>query len=103
LETTFALLYSELVLKNELTLPRLVEVLSSKPARLLDIQDKAGTLQPGYPADFVLIDPAITATVNPVKLLSMSRNTPLTGINLTGWPVATYVRGQRVFREGEQA
>jgi dihydroorotase len=93
LETTLALLYTELVQQGKMNLSRLVQVLSEKPAQLLGIGSGAGTLQPGSPADFTLVNLEQARPVVPAQMLSRSRNTPLNGRELRGWPQMTYVDG----------
>jgi dihydroorotase len=102
LETTFAFLYTELVDKGILTISQLVSALSFRPAQMLGRADVAGTLQPGSPADFVLVDPNVIEQVKRDSLISQ-KNSPLMGMDLKGWPVATYVGGQQVFAKGDPA
>ena len=69
--------------------------MSLTPARIFGLP--AGTLAPGSPADFVLIDPGATWQVDPMALQSMSRNTPFAGRRLRGRAAATFVEGRRAF------
>ena len=94
LETTLALCLDRLVRREVIGLPRLVELLSSGPARVLGLP--GGTLRPGSPADVTLFDPEGDVTVKAAKFLSRSRNTPLEGWQLRGRPAATLVGGRRV-------
>jgi dihydroorotase len=94
LETTLALCLDRLVRRQVIGLPRLVELLSSGPARVLGLP--GGTLRPGSPADVTLFDPEGDVTVQAAKFLSRSRNTPFEGWQLRGRPVATLVGGRRV-------
>ena len=94
LETTLALCLDRLVRRQVIGLPRLVELLSSGPARVLGLP--GGTLRPGSPADVTLFDPEGDVTVQAAKFLSRSRNTPFEGWQLRGRPVATVVGGRRV-------
>jgi len=75
---------------------RMVEMMSAAPARLLRLGD-AGTLASGARADVTLIDPDCDWTVDPVKFLSKSRNTPFTGMKLKGKALMTIVAGQIVY------
>ena len=93
LETAFGSLYS-LVDKGALTLPVLIERLTSGPARILG--RKLGALRQGWSADVVLIDPESKWTVDTDEFASLSRNTPLAGVTLKGRVVTTICRGRIV-------
>jgi dihydroorotase len=92
LETCFAQLNTELVVKGELELIDLVKLLTTGPAGVLGLP--GGTLEAGEPADLVLIDLNERWTVERETLKSKSTNTPLLGKELTG-------RVQGVFLEGK--
>ena len=94
LETTLSLCLDRLVHPGIITLPRLVELLSSGPARVLNLP--VGTLKPGSPADVTLFHPDEETTIRARDFRSKSRNTPFDGWKLRGRPVATIVGGRRV-------
>src|SRR4029077_7854842 len=94
LETTLSLSLDRLVRPGLITLPRLVELLSTGPARAFRLP--GGTLAPGSPADFTLFDPEKRITVFADRFRSRSRNTPFDGWKLRGAPVATILGGRRV-------
>lgn len=93
IETAFAQLYTGLVLTGKLSISQLVAALTIRPAQLLGLM-QTGALTCGLPADFTLVDPQAQITVDPANLISLGKNTPLTGRKLTGWPVATFVGGE---------
>jgi dihydroorotase len=96
LETELGLFLDLLVHKNKtIGLPRLIEMFTVKPARLLQIE--AGTLSVGRTADITLIDPDLEWTVDASKFHSMSRNTPFDGWKLKGRAVRTIVGGETVW------
>ena len=95
LETAFALLHTRLVRAGILTLPELLERMSTGPARVLGL--KGGTLEPGQPADLVLIDPGMAWTIDAAAFLSRGRNTPFGGEEVTGRVVRTLVGGETVW------
>ncbi len=100
LETTLLLMLDELSsgrIKN-LTLPLLVEKMSTNPAGILRIS--GGSLQAGSPADVTIVDLNQGSVVNPDSWHSKSRNTPFAGRRLTGLPVYTIVGGRIVMKEG---
>jgi len=94
LETTLGLCLDRLVRPGVIGMSRLVELLSTGPARVLRLP--GGTLRPGSPADVTLFDPEGEVTVAAGAFLSRSRNTPFDGWTLRGRPVATLVGGRRI-------
>jgi dihydroorotase len=96
LETEVGLFLDLLVHKNKtIELPRLIEMFTVNPARLLQID--AGTLCVGRAADVTLINPDLEWTVDASKFQSMSRNTPFDGWKLKGRAVRTIVGGETVW------
>jgi len=98
LETALPLLMTELVEPGVISLAALVTLLSTRPAKIFGLP--VGALIIGGTADFTLIDPKLTRTVEPDKFYSLGRNTPFGGRELTGWPVLTMVAGKIVMRDG---
>jgi dihydroorotase len=96
LETELGLFLDLLVHKNKtIELPRLIEMFTANPARLLRID--AGTLSVGQAGDVTLIDPDLEWTVDAAKFQSLSRNTPFDGWKLKGRAVRTIVGGKTVW------
>ncbi|NDC54179.1 MAG: dihydroorotase, partial [Planctomycetia bacterium] len=96
LETAVGLCVTRLVNTGRLGWPRLVEALSTAPARILGIN--RGTLRPGAIADVTLIDPQRTWQVDVARFSSKSVNSPFHGWTLAGRPVATIVAGRVKYR-----
>jgi dihydroorotase len=95
LETALGLGISLLVDTGVLTLPELIDRMSTTPARLFHLP--AGTLAAGAPADIVIFDPDASWTVDPSAFQSKSRNTPFGGWELKGKITMTMVDGDVVF------
>lgn len=95
LETAVPLCLDRLVHTGVIGLPRLVELLSANPARLLGVP--GGTLAEGGPADLTVLAPDATVSIRAAALRSKSKNTPFDGWTLTGAPAATLVGGHVVF------
>jgi dihydroorotase len=87
-----------LVEAGEVSLHRVIEALTWRPALILGVAD--GRLAAGDPADVTLVDPLEEWTVEPERLFSKSRNTPFAGWRLRGRVRATIVGGRVVFRDG---
>ena len=97
LETELGLLIDLLFHRHKtIGLPRLIEMLTVNPARLLGL--KAGTLSSGAPADITLIDPDLKWMVDAGTFQSASRNTPFDGWELRGRAVRTIVAGKTVWQ-----
>lgn len=86
----------ELVRNGRLALPLLIDLLSTKPARLFNLP--GGTLRPGSVADVTIIDPDRAWTVTDTSIASRSKNTPLLGITLHGKVSLTMVEGEIRYR-----
>jgi dihydroorotase len=83
---------------GRLTLPRLVDLMCAGPARVYGAVGK-GRLAAGYDADFTLVDMARQRTIEESWIVSPCGWTPFAGMAITGWPVATILRGQAVMRD----
>ncbi len=95
LETSLGLGMKELVGRNLLALPELIDRMSTQPARIFHLP--GGTLRRGAPADVVVFDPVAAWRVDPERFLSRSRNTPFAGWELVGKVERTLVNGNTVF------
>ena len=94
LETAVPLMLA-FVHEGVLTPSRLIEAMSTTPARLFNLP--GGTLEAGAPADLAIIDPNRPHTIDPTAFLSKGRNTPFAGWEVTGRSVLTMVGGQVAF------
>ncbi len=95
LETAVSLCLDRLVHTGLIPLPRLVELLSVNPARLLRVP--GGSLAEGAPADITLLAPDLEVTVSAAAMRSKSKNTPFNGWKLRGGVAATIVAGRVVY------
>ena len=85
---------------GRLTLARLVDLMCAGPARVYGAVGK-GRIAAGYHADFTLVDLRRTRRIEDSWIVSPCGWTPFAGMTVTGWPVATIVRGRVVMREDE--
>ncbi|MRR36412.1 dihydroorotase, partial [bacterium] len=88
----------KLVQEGILSLPALVEKMSSNPAKILGIE--RGTLKSGAVADVTIIDPNAVWTVEADKLASKSKNSPFLGCEMKGAAAYTIVGGVVVYKRG---
>jgi dihydroorotase len=84
---------------GRLTLMRFVDMTSAGPARLFGIARK-GRIAVGYDADFTVVDLKRRATITNDWIASKCGWTPYDGVSVTGWPIGTIVRGERVMWDG---
>jgi dihydroorotase len=85
---------------GRLTLERLVDLTSHGPQRLFGIRGK-GRIAVGYDADLTVVDLKRRQTITNAWIQSRCGWTPYDGVTVQGWPVGTFVRGQRAMWEGE--
>jgi dihydroorotase len=85
---------------GRLTLQRFVDLTSAGPARLFGLAGK-GRVAVGYDADLTIVDLARRETIRNDWIASRCGWTPYDGVEVTGWPIGTFVRGVRVMWEGE--
>jgi dihydroorotase len=84
---------------GRLTLERFVDLTSAGPKRLFGLASK-GRIAAGYDADFTIVDLKRKKTIRNDWIASRCGWTPYDGVEVTGWPVGTVVRGRRVMWEG---
>jgi dihydroorotase len=94
LETALGLAITELVEPGHVTIPQLIERMSTSPAAILGLEHQ-GRIRVGAPANVAVFDPGARWTVDPARFHSRSRNTPFGGRTLQGRAVETFYRGRR--------
>jgi len=99
-ETLLPLLL-DCVAKDRTSLERAVRISSENPARLYGLYPRKGSLEVGADADFALVDLKASYRLSDSALHSKHPVSPYNGWRVRGRPVATYVRGLCVVREGE--
>ena len=87
------------VAEGQLTIERMVDVLSTTPARLFGLERK-GALEAGRDADVVLFDPTARRTIRAADLHHTSDYTPYEGLEVAGAVRSVLVRGRPVIRDG---
>lgn len=94
LETAFPVLYTELVMKNIITLDRLVELMSFKPKERFGIDTNN---------DFAVFDISEAYKIDPENFLSMGRATPFAGREVFGRCLLTVHNEKVVYKAEERA
>jgi dihydropyrimidinase len=100
IETRLPILFSEGVMKKRIDLPRFVALTATNHAKAYGLYPRKGSIAIGADADLAIWDPTITRTIRHADLHDGSDYTPYEGLEVTGWPVSTLVRGQLVIDEG---
>ncbi len=84
-------------------LRELTRWMSEAPAKLAGLDKRKGRLALGYDADVVIWNPEREFKVAPENIHLRHKLTPYAGMNLRGVVEATYVRGTKVYGQGEFA
>lgn len=93
LETAFAVSYSELCLKEKVSIEILIDRLALRPAKMLGLQ-KFNEITEGGAANLTLVNLDKKWTVGPEEFLSKSRNSCFTGKQVQGYVEATICNGK---------
>jgi dihydropyrimidinase len=96
IEPRLTVLYSEGVAKSRITLPQLVDLVSTAPARLFGLAPSKGSLTPGADADVVLFDPNLRWTMGQDTLHMASDYTSYEGVEVTGKVAKVFSRGELI-------
>jgi dihydropyrimidinase len=99
IETLLTIAWDGGVAAGRITPERLVDALSTSPARLFGLPAK-GAIEVGRDADLVLFDPEAQRTVHAADLHHTSDYTPYEGREVRGAVRSTIVRGAFVVRDG---
>ena len=99
-ETAFCELYTKLVKTGIISLTKLLDLMTAKPADLFNLHN-AGHLEPGKPADIAIFDLNNATTIQEADYESKGINTPFTGDRVFGATVMTLVDGQVVYQRKE--
>ncbi|KRE96057.1 dihydroorotase [Nocardioides sp. Soil774] len=97
LETALAVVRTAM---PDLSWADVARVMSTTPARIAGLADQGRPLEPGSPAHVVLVDPDARATVDRDASVSLSRNNPWHGRELTSRVVHTVYAGRLTVRDG---
>ena len=99
IETLLSTAWDGGVAAGRIPAERLVDLLSTTPARLFGMPGK-GAIEVGRDADLVLFDPDVGRTIRAAELHHTSDYTPYEGREVRGAVRSTIVRGSFVIRDG---
>jgi dihydropyrimidinase len=87
------------VRQGRLDLPRLVELLATRPAQLFGLAPQKGEIAPGADADIVIFDPDRPRTIRAVDQASLSDYSLYEGMEVGGSVRDVIFRGERIVRD----
>jgi dihydropyrimidinase len=99
-ETRMQILFSKGVGEGRITLNEFVALTSTNHAKIYGLYPQKGSIAPGFDADIVIWDPNRKETIRQELMHHGADYTPYEGIAVTGWPVMTILRGEKVMEEG---
>jgi allantoinase len=85
------------------SLHKVIHWMCEATAKLAGLEHKKGHIAPGYDADLVVFEPEASFQVDVQRIEHKNKLTPYANAGLTGVVTSTWVRGQRVFHQGEFA
>ena len=97
LETMAALVYTKLVKTGIATVSDMLNWLVYNPIKIFNLPERK--LEVGYVADITVLDINTVREYKSEEIVSMGRNTPFIGMELTGFPKYTFVNGKLVWQE----
>jgi allantoinase len=86
--------------KRGLSLPDMAKLIALNPAQRYGLNSK-GDIDIGYDADLAILDPNQSFVVRAAESESDQGYTPFEGMELTGKVVSTYLRGQKIYDNGQ--
>jgi allantoinase len=101
-EYLLAGIYSEGVVNRGVLTPQdVARMLCSNPAKRFGLGKSKGSIAVGYDADVALFDPNKKWTIDANDSFSTQTYTPFQGIDVTGQVQSTFLRGKKVFDNGD--
>lgn len=97
-QTLFPMLFHE-VCTGRLSLRRFVELTSERPAAIVGMAARKGSLLPGFDADLVIVDPEQTIGISAASLRSKHPITVYEGRERRGAIAAVYLRGEPIMSD----
>lgn len=99
LETALSVLIKTMIESKLMSWSDLVNRMSTRPAEIAGYKNQGKQIAEGVEANFVILDPALSWTVNRNELRSKSKNTPFNMMSLPGVITDVFYAGKQVFRK----
>lgn len=101
IELRMALLYTYGVVQKNISIEKFVDITSTNVAKIFGLYPQKGSINIGGDADLMIFDPNKKVTINHGMLNENIDYTPYEGLELEGYPVATFSRGELVAENGK--
>ncbi|WP_028465911.1 dihydropyrimidinase [Nisaea denitrificans] len=98
-QTRLPILFSEGVSKGRITLNEFVALSATNHAKTYGLYPRKGSIAVGADADIAIWDPERKVTITEALTRDGADYTPYEGMEVTGWPVITILRGAVVIDE----
>jgi dihydropyrimidinase len=95
------ILFSEGVKKGRISLSDFVALTATNHAKMYGLYPRKGSIMVGADADIAIWDPDKTVILSQDLMQQGSDYTPYEGMEVTGWPIKTLLRGTLVADNGE--
>ena len=99
-ETRLPILFSRGVKTGRISLNEFVALTATNHAKTYGLYPRKGTIAIGSDADIAIWDGERRTTISQALMHHGTDYTPYEGMEVTGWPVSTMVRGKFVVRDG---
>lgn len=96
IEARLALVFSEGVSRGRIDINTFVATTATNPAKIYGLYPRKGTIAVGADADIAIWDPDMERTISHDTLHEEVDFTPYEGIEVKGWPVKVYSRGDLI-------
>ncbi len=101
IEARLALIFSEGVLRGRIDINTFAAITATNPAKIYGLYPRKGTIAVGADADITIWDPEIKHTISHDLLHEEVDYTPYEGIEVKGWPVKVFSRGNLIVADGD--
>lgn len=99
LETALSVVIKTMIESKLMSWSDLVNRMSTRPAEIAGYKNQGKQITEGVEANLVILDPALSWTVNRNELRSKSKNTPFNMMSLPGVITDVFYAGKQVFRK----
>ncbi len=99
LETALSVVIKTMIESKLMSWSDLVNRMSTRPAEIAGYKNQGKQIAEGVEANLVILDPALSWTVNRNELRSKSKNTPFNMMSLPGVITDVFYAGKKVFRK----
>ena len=96
IETMIPIVYTYFIKENKATLNQFVDWFVTNPNKVFKLPERK--IEKGYVADITILDINTVRKYSEEEILSLSKNCPYIGMDLTGFPIYTLVNGKIIWR-----